>query len=579
MVLSSFALAKPANAQDTWQQVYTILNTNCTGSGCHGGGRPDFDVTAPSADLYDALVGIAPANPTAAGKGNKYIDPGYPARSFLLRKVANCLSSDLALESPAEGNPMPDGRPKLADQEIELIRQWIIYGAPETGKVVEKTIIDDYYTKGGVPKLERPDPPKSCEGFQVHMGPLFFKPREESEWFQRYDLNLPDTLEVTGLELFFNDESHHFILRKFKDGTAQSWPQGVTPLNPLTAFDSDKDYVMAWQDDAAYMLPNGTAYIWKPTESLDLNFHMFNYHNEILPGEVYMNVYTQPKGNALKEMKSSLINSTKIGIGIGGLPGGNITNNNQPLTFEDTDGTRNVSIWTLTSHTHKYGINYDIFFRNPNGSKGRQIFDGTYNYLQGFDTGVYDWEHPPTAVYEPFLDMSDAASNNGTVPNGLIHSVTYKNYGPKTVGFGFTTEDEMMIFYMQYVDGTFNIPANPTWVAPCSTEVFKDVCDTTTTTPGIFNIVRNANNISLYPNPTTGLANVEYSLYKNAANVNLQVVNILGEVVAVLVNEENQATGEYAYQFNGTNHGPGVYFIRLMVDGQLSTQKLILSGK
>lgn len=563
--LSFFAFAKPAIAQSTWQDVYTILNTNCAGSGCHGGARPDFDVTASSAVLYDALVGVGVINPAAAAKDHKYIDPGYPARSFLLRKVANCLSGDLALDLPAEGNPMPDGRPELAEQDVELIRQWILFGAPETGNVVDKSVINEYYTIGGVPKIERPTPPKSCEGFQVHMGPLFFKAGEESEWFQRYDLNLPDTLEVTGLELFFNDESHHFILRKFKDGTAQSWPQGVTPLNPLTAFDADKDYVMAWQDNESFILPNGTAYIWKPTESLDLNLHMFNYHNQILPGEVYINVYTQPKGNALKEMKSALITNLAFFIPA----------NNQPITFTDNNNYQNVSIWTLTSHTHKYGINYDIFFKNDNGTKGRQIFDGTYNYRQGFDTGVYDWEHPPTARYEPFLDMTDTI-NNGTRPKGIIHEATYKNYGSSGVGFGFTTNEEMMIYYMQYVDGHFDIPANPTWVAPCSTEVFTDPC----LKVGIMEYANYSGiGINMYPNPSTGIANIEYTLNKSAANVSLEVVNVLGEVVSVLVSNESQPTGDYNFQFNGAENSQGVYFVRLLVDGKLSTQKLILAGK
>lgn len=561
LVLSSFALANTANAQDTWQDVYTILSTNCAGSGCHGGGRPDFDVTLPSADLYDALVGVSPANPAALAKGDKYVDPGYPARSFLLRKVANCLSGDLVLDQ-AEGAAMPEGRTPLLVQDVELIRQWILYGAPETGEVVERSLINEYYTIGGIPKIERPTPPKSCEGFQVHMGPIFYEPGEESEVFQRYDLNLPDSIEVVGLELFFNDESHHFILRKFKDGTAQNWPQGITPLNPLTAFDSDKDYVMAWQDNQAFYLPNGTAYFWTPDEALDLNFHMFNYHNEILPGEVYLNIYTQPKGVAEKQMKSSLINNAGLFI----------PNNNQPVTFSTNNSLSNVSIWTLTSHTHKYGKNYDIFLRNAGGGKGRKVFDGSYNYLQGFDTGVYDWEHPPTAVYEPFLDMSDTI-NNGTVPTGLVDEAIYQNNGPRAVTFGFTTEDEMMIYYLQYVDGKYDIPSAPLWTPSC-VETFVDPC--------LNSIVEYNNNtgvgMDLYPNPTNGIVSIDYNLPTPAKSVRLELVNLLGEVVNVVVADENQVSGPYSYKFNGEMLSQGVYFVRLTVDGKASTQKLIFAG-
>ncbi len=562
---------QPVSAQSTWQEVYTILSTNCSGSNCHSNNSNGFDVTASSADLYTALVDVSPSNATALGKGDKFIDPGYPARSFALRTVGNCMSSDLAL-SASEVPSAHDGLAALQDQEIELIRQWILYGAPETGTVVDKSIIDDYYINGGIAKIEQPTPPKSCEGFQVHMGPLFFEPGEESEWFQKYDLKVADSLEVTGLEVFFNDESHHFILRKFVPGTEGNWPQGLTPLDPFTAFDSDKDYVMAWQDNEDVRLPNGTAYFWAPNSSLDLNFHMFNYHNEILPGEVYLNIYTQPKGTALKEMKSKLINSTKIGISIGGIPGGNIINNSQDQLFSDKDGTKNVSIWTLTSHTHKYGVDYNIFFQNQNGSKGAQIFDGTYNYRQGFDTGSYDWEHPPTAVYEPFLNMNDTI-NNGTKPNGLLHETTYNNDGPNTVGFGFTTADEMMIFYMQYVEGTFSIPSAPVWTSTCQTETYTDPCLKT----GIVDFTNDKGiGMSLYPNPTNGIVNISYQLEGNANNVSLEVVNMLGEIVNVLVKGETQQVGSHEYQYNANANG--VYFIRLSVDGAVSTQKLVFTG-
>ena len=45
------------------------------------------------------------------------------------------------------------------------------------------------------------------------------------------------------------------------------------------------------------------------------------------------------------------------------------------MTFTDNNNMQNISIWTLTSHTHKYGKDYNIYFKNNDGSKGRQIFE------------------------------------------------------------------------------------------------------------------------------------------------------------------------------------------------------------
>ncbi len=562
LALCSFAVSKPVSAQSTYEQIRTILTTNCSPA-CHANTIYSFNIDDPASALYDSLLNADPKNPYARSQGYKLIYPGHPEKSFLLRKVANCISGDLAL-AQAEGSEMPEGGPALLDQEIELIRQWIIAGADETGNIVKKNIIDEYYTIGGIDKIEVPAPPKECEGFQIHMGPIFFEPGEEVEYFLRHDLNVPDSLEVVGLELFFNDESHHFILRKYRGGTGQSKPQGLLSLIEGQIYDGDKDYIMAWQDNQSFYLPNGTAYFWSPDEILDLNYHMFNYHNEILPGEVYINVYTQPKGSALKEMKSRLVNNFNINIPAG-----------QMRTFSQTSNFSNKSIWTITSHTHKYGFDYNVYLVGPNNQTGRQVFDGTFDYSAGFDTGTYDWEHPPTVFYEPFLDFSDTI-NNGSTAVSLRDSVTYKNTGSDPVGFSFTTEGEMMIFYVQYVDGTFDIPAAPVWTANC-TATYKNPCVGDTTT-GILEFATNDMALNLYPNPTNGVVAIEYNLPSNATVVNLQVVSMLGEVVANLVTNEQQVAGNYAYTFDAKGNSQGIYFIRLSVDGKISSQKLIFAG-
>ncbi len=49
-----------------------------------------------------------------------------------------------------EGNYEPNGLPALANNEIELVRQWILYGAPDTGIVVDTAMVNAYYRTGGM---------------------------------------------------------------------------------------------------------------------------------------------------------------------------------------------------------------------------------------------------------------------------------------------------------------------------------------------------------------------------------------------------------------------------------------------
>lgn len=171
-------------AQSTASSVSAIFQANCT-TGCHSGSNPsaNLDLSGTPADLVDALVGVDPVNPAALAKGYKLIDPGYPHNSFLLYKCAYTAWDDQFGMDVAEGNPMPDGGSPLAKEEVELIRQWILYGAKETGVLVNPQTLYDYYHVNGMARVSRPEPPAPGEGFQLHMGPFFLDPGEETEFY------------------------------------------------------------------------------------------------------------------------------------------------------------------------------------------------------------------------------------------------------------------------------------------------------------------------------------------------------------------------------------------------------------
>jgi hypothetical protein len=71
---------------------------------------------------YDDLVGVTPTNPVAGAQGLLRVTPGEPEQSYLLVKLAN--------PGPALGSRMPLGQPPLPADEIELVRSWILDGAP-----------------------------------------------------------------------------------------------------------------------------------------------------------------------------------------------------------------------------------------------------------------------------------------------------------------------------------------------------------------------------------------------------------------------------------------------------------------
>ena len=77
-----------------------------------------------------------------------------------------------------------------------------------------------------------------------------------------------------------------------------------------------------------------------------------------------------------------------------------------------------------------------------------------------------------------------------------------------------------------------------------------------------------------YPNPFNASTTIEFSLPQTGF-VRLKVYNILGEVVATLVNEEKEA-GSYHVQFDGTGLASGVYFYRMRAGEFVETKRLVL---
>jgi len=77
-----------------------------------------------------------------------------------------------------------------------------------------------------------------------------------------------------------------------------------------------------------------------------------------------------------------------------------------------------------------------------------------------------------------------------------------------------------------------------------------------------------------YPNPFNPTSKIDYAL-PNESFVTLSIYNILGDEIAVLVNEKKPA-GSYSLEFDATNLPSGVYFYRLQADSFVDTKKMTL---
>jgi hypothetical protein len=77
-----------------------------------------------------------------------------------------------------------------------------------------------------------------------------------------------------------------------------------------------------------------------------------------------------------------------------------------------------------------------------------------------------------------------------------------------------------------------------------------------------------------YPNPFNPNTNVKFSIV-NAGEVKLVVYDVMGREVQTLVNESLQA-GTYEATFDGSMLNSGVYFYKLIANGQSETKKMLM---
>lgn len=487
-LLIALLLSINAFSQNTYDEVYQIFQDKC--ATCHNSTNQTANldlegngstVQAKMADVYAKLYKQDPSNSAATANKNYLVFPGDPYRSFLYRKIDNDLTPGLVLHA-GEGATEPNGETPLSDKEIEFIRQWILHGANETGTLFDKTLLEDYYDNGGVASVDNPPmPPAEGEGFQIHLGPFFLEPGGEVEYFSKYEPMLENNIEVHKLKTTMGDFSHHFIVYKFSNTFGNVDPNYVPyGMRPGQDFDG-REFISVDQYSNTLSLPEGSAFLWEQNTVFDLNTHYINYSStQVLKCEVYYNVYTQDVGTANQEMEVILVPNTNIPI----------PNDNIPVTFNydfalgaDVD----LYVWGLIAHTHQYGRDFNIYRNNPDGSRGEQLYDaGCVDGVPGCTIEDFDYSHLPIKFNYPFETIN--------VLKGVEAEATYQNDGPVSVDWGFTSDDEMMIFVAFYVTDTTGVKME---------EVVEEP------TPNAIQAA-DVNEFKVYPNPSSAYLNFEF---------------------------------------------------------------------
>jgi hypothetical protein len=456
-------------------------------------------------------------------------------QSFLFKKINGGLDRDIHLEE-GEKELMPIGN-SMTDVEKELVRQWILFGAPKESVVVKEALLKDYY-ENGKGRASFPDggpaKPDPSEGFQIKMGPFFIDPAGEDEYFTKYNLGNLQEIEVNRLDIQMSNFSHHFIIYDYSS-EASEVPEGFRLDQDHTA---DVSFVATVQESNDIALPKGTAFKWGKNHVLDLNSHTINYGaDNVYQNEVYINVYTQPKGTAIQEMHAELIPYLWI----------NIPNNGNEITHRDkVQYNAEAYLWNVTGHTHELGKSYKVWMNNQSGNADELIYDASCpRGIPGCVAPFYDYQHIPTRTFDDFLYVD--------FRKGLTHEAKWINDGPVPVRWGPTSKDEMMLFGILFVEDTTGLGNSLT----TSTHFLEKEMEPIIAMP---NPMKNYTNI-LLPN---GIGPVQFQLFDMFGRELKNLSNYDNNIIRLEKSEFLSTSGMYLYTIK-TSEG-GVYTGKILLE-------------
>jgi hypothetical protein len=407
-----------------------VINTSCAISGCHVTGAPsalESGLVLQPQVAYANIVNIDPKNADALADGMKRVKPGSPDSSFFLRKLQ---VDQFHHTNRNYGNAMPLGRAALSVGQVEFIRQWIAAGAPMTGEVADRALLDDTTSQviGEYTTLPVPDAGK---GYQISIGRFPVKPDFERELFLYRKLPNPQKIYVTGYEVRMRPGSHHFVMYTLANET----PSNIMPRPGVirdirredNTLDEDKMQPMAYHiflggsvsTNFRYNFPPGVGLELPANAGIDMNSHYFNKGTDTVWGEVSANLYTADVSQIAHVAK--VLNLANMDFE---LPPGKDTTIISNYTM-----TKPTKITMLTSHSHKFTKNFKI-----------RIFGGLRDGEIVYETS--DWLHAPFINFPVPIELNPG--------EGLTSEVTYYNSTGRTIGFGLTSEDEMNIVFGYY---------------------------------------------------------------------------------------------------------------------------------
>ncbi len=451
----------------------TVFERNgCTGAACHG------DAMAGGLDLREGVSYGNLFEADAASSNLFRVYPGDRRRSELWRRLD--ATNDDTIE--IAGARMPIGMPPLDADTMELVRLWILSGAPEEGTVLgTEELIDGCLPAPEPIEIKPLEPLAAGAGVQLEMPAWILPAASENEicfavWFDFTD-QVPEEFRSADGNLFFYDQyeirqdynSHHLLLQVptaswsgtiVEPDVLEDWTCSVNSDNPGASCDAkDPDACgggfchskIEKTSGCNGYGPGGSATPTVFSGTQQANFIRTNYPGAFstmpIKGLLYFNSHAfnlTPK-DAVMHARTNFRFATDLkyqirvhGDPIFGIPR-LIAEGAEPYTTKEMCDSfvlpKGARLTALSSHTHKHGEHwwYDL-------AHGERIYDSyTYNdpLQKYFDPPrAFDQDDPEERRISWCSLYNNGVDEDGNDDPNLVTRASKIQYGIRGFGLG-----------------------------------------------------------------------------------------------------------------------------------------------
>jgi len=410
--------------EDTFAVLQSRLFGGCRVAACHGAARSGgLDLRADVA--HASLVGQPATNTTAAAAGRQRVVAGDPDASFLWQKLLGRLD-------PGEGTRMPSAGRMPTVLELEMVRAWIMAGAPRTGVVESAPCLP---SREYVPADPLAPPPR---GHQIVFDGPTLAPGEEFEGCIWVDAPFAGDFVVGSFEYSLNPGTHHVTLYEHADGP----PPALNVFDPhdLGCGAQGAGAGISNVGETPYFVdgyPPGAGRRLAGSRPIGINPHYYNEFDVPIQAKIWINLHPVrgPLVHEVRMMNSAaaeLDGETSYSFSVPAFA----TATHRLRTTNATGVARHL--FQLWGHQHLRGTRFTAW-----SSAGARIYESV------------DWAHPAIVEFDPpfVLAPGDWIDFECEWDNGVTRPVRRCGDSDRdagctsgeavAVGYGVRAQDEM----------------------------------------------------------------------------------------------------------------------------------------